>query len=461
MTALDRGRGSRRAGTCRLAKEGANLRFSASMEVVAAIKGHRSGREVTYALVEHAVCGEPGARLRSHVAAWCPAATGEQVEEAVQQACLLATRSCRGQSEGEVFAWVRTTARRELARSRRRAGREVPTETGVLTLLAGVRVAPAPEQELIDRDDDLEVDRLARAVLGRLSARQREIVALHVRGSKRPQIAAQLGTTPRSVKRQLERVMTAGRAELVRLAGHGCETGEPLVARLAFGLADPREVRDAQLHLATCPRCGVLHERLDLWREKIAALLPIPAVGQTCPGLAESALQRAGEWLASLKQHAAAGYSRAVDPTPLAGARPGAAAAAVAGCLAIGGSTTYCVTQSVDPIGGLARVVSPTPERKRAEPPRKKHQAKGRVPTTPAPTPVPTPFATPTPEPPKPSPQPTARAAPQPTPPPIPEEEYEPVAPATAASKAPQSSSPPPRTPAPAPAGGPGEFDGP
>jgi RNA polymerase sigma factor (sigma-70 family) len=202
---------------------------------VAAINGHRSGREVTHALVERAVSGQPGARLRSHVAAWCPGATGEQVEEAVQQACLLATRSCRGQSEGEVFAWLRTTARRELARSLQRGRREVPTDTGALRLLPGAGVAPAAEQELIEREDDREVDRVARAVVDRLSARQREIVALHVRGSKRPEIATQLGMTPRSVKRQLERIMTAGRAELVRLAGHGCESGEPLVARSRSG----------------------------------------------------------------------------------------------------------------------------------------------------------------------------------------------------------------------------------
>ena len=86
-----------------------------------------------------------------------------------------------------------------------------------------------------------------------------------------------LGMTQRSVKRALERIMALGRAELVRLAGHGCGSGERLVSRLAFGLASEREIRAAQLHLATCPRCGALYERLDLWREKVAASLPIPA----------------------------------------------------------------------------------------------------------------------------------------------------------------------------------------
>ena len=46
---------------------------------------------------------------------------------------------------------------------------------------------------------------------------------------------------------------------------------------------------------------------------------------------------------------------RVADPTPLAGLRPGAAAAAIAGCLAIGGGATYCAEQGVNPIRGRDR----------------------------------------------------------------------------------------------------------
>lgn len=437
---------------------------------------------MTRALVERIASGESGATLHAHVAAWRGDATNEEVEEAIQEACLLAERACHGQSEREVFAWLRTTARREVGHIRQRARREVPVDAAELQVHAAIGLSPAPEQELIDREDDAEVLEVAHAVLGRLTERQREIAALHARGRRRPQIATHLGMTPRSVKRQLEQIMSAGRDELVRLAGHGCATGEPLVARLAFGLAGPHEIRDAQLHLATCPRCGLLYERLDVWREKVAALLPIPAIQQTQPGLVESAVHRLADGLASLKQHGHDGattlrqqavdggaqvkqhgttaYYRAVDPTPLAGVRPGAAAAALASCLAIGGSATYCVSQNVNPIGGLTQALTPAAEKKR-EPPKKR---RAQVQPSPAPAPAPpvvTPIsALPTATPNRPATEATPRPTAEPTPPPAPEEEYEPVT-GTAATSTPQQPTSRPEKPAPAPADGPGEFDGP
>ena len=186
------------------------------------------------------------------------------------------------------------------------------------------------------------------------------------------------------------------------------------------------------------------------------------------PRLAELALQRSGEGIASIKQHMTSAYYRALDPTPLAGVRPGAAAAAVAGCLALGGGTTYCVTTGADPIGGIAEVVAPAPEPKRDEPSRKRRARQSHAAVTPEPTAAATPLATPSAEPaepaePSPQPTPTAtpRPTPEPTPPPAPEEEYEPVAPAAAAGVDPPAAPSPVRTPAPAPADGPGEFDGP
>ena len=300
----------------------------------------------------------------------------------MQEACLLAERACRGQTESEVFAWLRTTAQRELWRIQKRARREPPVDIDAIPLHPDAWTVLGPEHELIENEDLLEVDEAAQAVLTRLSERQREIVALQSRGKTRPQIAAHLGMTQRTVKRQLERIMTTGRGELVRLAGHGCKDGETVVARMAFGLASQREIRDAQLHLALCRQCGSMFERLDLWRERVAAALPLPALEQTHPATLERAVhhladgfaslrqwtsdgasglrQQAGDSTGQLKQHASAVYYRVIDPTPLAGLRPGAAAAAIAGCLAIGGGTTYCVTQNVDPVRTCARTYRPS-----------------------------------------------------------------------------------------------------
>jgi hypothetical protein len=311
----------------------------------------------------------------------------------------------------------------------------------------------------------------------------------------------------------VNRCITEGRARFLKVyaeieAGEECDRFAPTLAALVGGTASADALLELRPHIRNCAACRATVRELHATRlGRLAALWPVPAlvaplrwvagrvgdgaqvagedllsgpgrdlspidgvtdlydviapleVEPARPRLIELALQRAGDGVASVKQHATGAYYRTVDPTPLAGVRPGAAAAAVAGCLALGGGTTYCVTQGVDPIGGFAHVVAPAREHEQAEP-RKKRREQGRVSASPVSTPAATPVDVPTAEPPKPSPQPTPRPTPVPTPPPKPEEEYEPVAPATAASVAPAPSAPA-RTPAPAPASGPGEFDGP
>jgi RNA polymerase sigma factor (sigma-70 family) len=190
--------------------------------VVAVTSTQRSEREVTRALIERIVRGERGARLRSHLGSGRSGATPEQAEEAMQEACLLAERACRGQTESEVFAWLRTTAQRELWRIQKRARRELPVDIDAIPLHPEAWTVLGPEHELIEDEDVAEVDEAAQAVLTRLSQRQREIVALHTRGQTRPQIAAHLGMPQRTVKRQLERIMTMGRGELI--PHHGPDT---------------------------------------------------------------------------------------------------------------------------------------------------------------------------------------------------------------------------------------------
>src|SRR4029453_15807985 len=101
--------------------------------------------------------------------------------------------------------------------------------------------------------------------------------------------------------------------------------------------------------------------------------------------------QHAAHAMAHLREQSAAAYYRTVDPTPLAGVRPGAVAAAVAGCLAIGGGATYCVQQGADPLTALRRLGGTTQSHREKPKPRAKRAHLAQAPT---PQPVSTPTVT-------------------------------------------------------------------
>jgi RNA polymerase sigma factor (sigma-70 family) len=94
--------------------------------------------------------------------------------------------------------------------------------------------------------------------------------------------------------------------------------------------------------------------------------------GGRLPGIhaaLDRASQKAAEGVAALKQQAATAYYRAVDPTPLATARPGTVASVLASCLAIGGgATTYCLEQGIDPIGAARGLIASAPQEKKLPP---------------------------------------------------------------------------------------------
>jgi RNA polymerase sigma factor (sigma-70 family) len=439
--------------------------------------GHRPGAETTRALLEEIAGGKRGAQLRATVAAWNRGATREQVEEAFQEACIRAARSCTGQTIGEVYVWLRTTTHHELGDMRDRVKQEILVDDVSNAAFESTDAALAsPAEVLIESEDRAEIDRLILAVLDRLADRERQIAVLHSHGLARKEIADHLGVTPRLVKRSVEEILATGRDQLVRLVGFGCANGHELVARYAFGLAAKREARRAQLHLTTCARCGAMYERLDVWRERVAVLLPVPppvearahivervvhagtdvlSSGQSPPTGSPSGLRRhVTDAAAHLREQAAASYYRTVDPTPLAGARPGAVAAAVAGCLAVGGGATYCVQQGADPIASFAGLSSRAHDYK----PRP-HPKRARAAQAPAP-PVVTSTVT--------SPPPTVTQQPTPTAPatttqaaPAPQYEYEPTSAGGSGGTSAQAASSNTTKPAPAPAGGAGEFGGP
>jgi RNA polymerase sigma factor (sigma-70 family) len=423
------------------------------------------------------------------------------VEDALQDVCLLAatTRRCRGRSEGEVYNWLKQTTLRRVRRLLDRA--HLRHEVLVDSSVVESELAPArggADVELIERERQREQADLARTVLASLNERQRRVAALHSHGLNGSEIARQLRTSRLRVKHLKAETMARARAALVAQGGGGCEDGERLISRVAFGLASGREHSQAQLHMVGCERCAAVYHRLELLHDKVAALLPLPAAAQVEPGLLERGLHKSIDAIASVKQqatnaggqakqqladaaaqakqHAAAGYARAVEYTPVASARPGAAATAIAGCLALGGGAAgYCIDKGVDPITGLVDVVQPGQAEPAQAPPEQKPPAEQPPDppqlATPAPTPAP-PEPAPEPTAPAPAPeQPTSAPAPTPAPPPAPpapQPEPTPPAvqfgePATPAQTAPPppTASPQPAQPAPAPPSGGTDLYGP
>lgn len=435
------------------------------------------------------VQGERGGKLRSQLGALHPNTSEERIEEAIQAACDRFVDKAEGISApGQVYVWVRTTAHRILNREEDQRLRELPVDPAHTSLSEVAAKDPGPAEEAIAHEDEAELVMLVREVSDSLPERKREILALYGAGHKRSQIASRLGLSERAVKRDLLEIMDEARAVIARKAGGGCGRGEPLVLRFAYGLASSAEAEQAQLHMKSCHRCEVLWERLDAWREKAAVLLPAPAIEHASPGLlarvahrtvdgitsvkqqvlggAAQAKQQVAAGASQVKQQAATTYYRAVDPTPLAGARPGAVAAVLISCVTIGGgAATYCAQNGVNPIGAAAGLIPGSEEESKEPteaPPPQSSEATAVVP--PAPTPeVEQPAAesesTPQPEE---EPQPT----PEPTPPP-PEQSFEPASPnypaveAEAEYQAPETSSSESARPAPASGGGVPQFGGP
>ena len=426
-------------------------------------------------VLQSLIRGKRGEALRAQLAARYPDSPADAIEEAIQYACKSFLDEAEGiTAPGQVYAWIRTAALRSLGREADRSHREVavdPIENGLDRM--GAEDA-GPVEELIALEDDADLEMLVGEVAASLPDRKRDVLALYGAGYRRPEIADRLGLPERVVKRDLLEIMDHTRTTLARLAGGGCEHGEPLVTRLLFGISTPDESAKAREHLSRCGRCELFSERLVGWREKAGAILP-PAAEGASPGVVRRIADSAGEKLAALKQHVLDGggqvkqhatttYYRAVDPTPLAAARPGTAAAVIASCLTIGGgAATYCVHAGVDPLGAAQGLIASGSEDQpeQASPP----EAESTGPTyTPAESPAAEesePAAEPTPQP-EPEPQPK----PQPEPEPQPADSFEPVTPAYQSSESESESSyetseAPAPEPAPAPANSGPQFGGP
>jgi RNA polymerase sigma factor (sigma-70 family) len=449
-------------------------------------------------------------RLRASLHRRHPHCSDDEIAEAFQEAYLRALRACPVDDEAAIYAWLRRTMDNLLVDRMRLLSHEAPVGDTAGVFVRASDPSADPERELERMERRRELAAVFELVSRELEPRQRAVLALYVRGVRRRQIARELGLRERIVKRELERILARARALLVERSGGGCGTGNGAVLRYAFGLASEGEAAHAHTHLASCPSCQSFLERLSSWRDAAAAAVPVPAAHEAEPGRVErvvhglaevatsvkqhiagpaaSLRQQAGDGAAQLKQQATAGYYRAVDPTPLSGLRPGAAAAAIGSCLAIGGgAATYCAENDVNPFEGIAGLVrSQSESERKPEPPAERKPERQQPPDPPAlPTVTKKPETPPqrTTSPPAPQ-QPPAQqpvvqqppvepvaapAAPAPPPPPPPPPEPTPPAvqfgePATPPPSSGASTTPPspaPRQPAPVPASGGSDLYGP
>jgi DNA-directed RNA polymerase specialized sigma24 family protein len=408
------------------------------------------------ALFQSFITGYRGEALRAQLAASQPDRTRDEIEDAIQTACKCFFAETDGITEpGAIYKWIRTVAHRTLSREREHQRRQMPVDPTSRTLTAVPDDAPPPDQELIDRDDEGDLIALTHEVSASLVDRQRDVLALYGAGRNRPQIATHLDVSDRIVKRDLYEILDRARAILSRREGGGCDLGETLIVRLACGLASSAEAAQAQLHLARCERCQQFHERLNLWREKVGAILPIPASEQTdlnflarslhkCLDCAESLRQHLVDGGTQIKQQAAVTYTRVADPTPLAGARPGTAVAVVTGCLAVGGAGAYCVDKGIEAVKGKDQ-----PAHRAEAKPKRAHAAQVQPVAPPPPSPIEVEQA--------PQPAPVAEPPPPPPPPPSPYRKDTGFTPASPVTRV-QQSSPQPTKPAPVVDGTSSEF---
>lgn len=312
------------------------------------------------------------------------------------------------------------------------------------------------------------------------------------------EIRERLGLTERQYRRTAER---AGKALLAQFRafdrGEWARGKRSLLCACVMGIASENQRERARRLVDEDPCCRAMMSELRELGGHAAALLPLPVgtvtmasandglahrttelLGDVKGGVADLAARlghgptggggakdrtltalsnmkrQAGETLVGAKQHATSSYVRVADPTPVAGARPGAAAAIVASCVVAGGGT-YCAAQGVPeslgvPVGldrsqADGKRASDAPGKEREDAP----SPSPAPPVLPADPPVQQePSAAP------PGVDPPAAPLVQPSPPPaVPENEFEPT---------PQAASPqtPAATPAPSTPATPGPVQG-
>ncbi|MGI8846359.1 MAG: hypothetical protein ACR2HC_09360 [Thermoleophilaceae bacterium] len=242
--------------------------------------------------------------------------------------------------------------------------------------------AELPEERVVAIDEARRV----RMLVDELGTSERDLLKLRLDlGLEPAEIRERLGLTDRQYRRNAERAMKALLDQFRAFdTGEWARGKRSLLCACVMGIASQRQLDKAERLIQVDPCCRAMMAELRELGGHAAAILPVP-VGMLAAGSGSTEVGRAAElftgtsehvtgllgrsseprgvkarsWdalagarrhaldtVATLKQHATQVSVRAADPTPLSGARPGAAAALLAGCVAAG-SGAYCAVEGV------------------------------------------------------------------------------------------------------------------
>ena len=361
--------------------------------------------------------------------------------------------------DGWLVGAVLNQARREYRQRRTRQTEPSDPFDGEITRVADLDM----EEQVLGAADAESYS----AIIATLSPPQRLVAKLRFDwGLSAREIAEVTGMERKRCYHHLERATARLRRGAVGVRdGVHARRYEKLLRSYIAGTATATQRAEAAGLVEHSSQARMMAAQMFRDARELGAVLPAPAFGDAhvrggALELAAGVKQQALEVLAGAKQQTTAAYVRASELPQQVGQhasalRPGSAAAAIAGCLAIGGGTAVCLVEGVNPVTPLYdKLAVPGGEEKKE--PREPAQGPAKAPpTAPAPQPAPTgpgpnaaPKPTPSPSPaptPKPAAPPPSQAAPSPA---GPQREFE----------FEQSRPSAPRTPAPAPSEGSGEF---
>jgi DNA-directed RNA polymerase specialized sigma24 family protein len=262
----------------------------------------------------------------------------------------------RGEEIESLRAYLMATCSAEALHivSRSKTPTPVAPEEPLFTTLAD-ESAPVDEQVVMK-----DQARLARDLIDSLDERQRDVLKLRwdlqLRGSE---VRAALGLT----RRQYQRLTEEGAAAIAKRVEEledgtwsrrqrsllmACLVQTTADGEQRRGIASERQRREAQRLLDSDPHFAALYAEVRGALDRAAVLLPLPllfggsaadaSVAAQAASAASDLRDRLADLAGTAKHHALSLYLRAGDPAVLSGGpRPGAAIAAVLGCVAIGG----------------------------------------------------------------------------------------------------------------------------